>query len=287
MPKIIIDQEKCNHCGLCVALCNSGNVYMQKNDTVQVANIENCWFCGHCVAVCPTDAIDHSQFLLDDCPPIASAVLPSLENMVEAFRERRSTRIYKGKPVSRETVQALIEIAEYVPSADNAQPVDWLVFDDSDLIEELSQQTVTAFEEKLDQGRKNMSAIVEDIQDFERILHQKSQGLDPIFFKAPVLLIAHVPVEDSFGRDDATYAAYNLILAAQRMGLGSCLIGYFIYALENSDQLRRHLGLSDNRRVEVALVIGYPKYKFRRTVPRRSMEIIWNPAPTKKTDILR
>ena len=80
--------------------------------------------------------------------------------------------------------------------------------------------------------------------------------------------VAHVPVEDSFGRDDATYAAYNLILAAQRMGLGSCLIGYFIYALENNGQLRKHVGLPNNRRVEVALVIGYPKYKFRRTVPR-------------------
>ena len=103
MPKIIIDQKKCNQCGACVALCNSGNVYVQEIDTVQVVNIENCWFCGHCVA--------------------------------------------------------------------------------------------------------------------------------------------HVPVEDSFGRDDATYAAYNLILAAQRMGLGSCLIGYFIYALENNDQLRKHVGL--------------------------------------------
>ena len=166
--------------------------------------------------------------------------------------------------------------------ADNAQPVDWLVFDDPDRIEALSQQTVTVFEEMLNQGRKDMSATVEDVQDFERIIQQNAQGLDPIFFKAPVLLIAHVPVEDSFGRDDATYAAYNLILAAQRMGLGSCLIGYFIYALENSDQLKSHLGLSDNRRVEVALVIGYPKYKFRRTVPRRSMEIIWNPAPNKE-----
>ncbi|MBT8351094.1 MAG: nitroreductase family protein [Deltaproteobacteria bacterium] len=281
MPKIIIDQDKCNHCGSCVALCNSGNVYVQKNDTVQVVSIENCWFCGHCVAVCPTDAIDHSQFLLDDCPPIEQAILPSLENMVEAFRERRSTRIYKIKPVARKIIQALIEIAEYVPSADNAQPVDWLAFDDPDLIEELSQQTITVFEEKLDQGRKDMTATVEDIQDFERLIRQKAQGLDPIFFKAPVLLMAHVPVEDSFGRDDATYAAYNLILAAQRMGLGSCLIGYFIYALENSDQLRRYLRLPDNRRVEVALVIGYPKYQFKRIVSRRAMEIIWNPVPSK------
>lgn len=281
MPQIIIDQERCNHCGACVALCNSGNVYVLENDTVQVANIENCWSCGHCVAVCPTDAIGHSQFLIGDCPLIASAVLPSLESMVEVFRERRSTRIFKGRSVSREIVKSLIDVARCVPSADNAQPVNWLVFDNPDLIAELSQQTVTVFEEKLQQGRKNRSITVEDIQDFERIIQQRAQGMDPIFFEAPVLLMAHVPVEDSFGRDDATYAAYNLILTAQRMELGSCLIGYFICALENSGQLRSRLGLPDNRRVEVALVIGYPKYKFRRTVPRRNMEIIWNPALNK------
>ena len=124
MPKIIIDQEKCNQCGACVSLCNSGNVYAQKNDTVRVVNIDNCWFCGHCVAICPTDAIGHSHFLLGDCRPIESAILPSLDNMVEAFRERRSTRIYKSRPVSREIVKSLIDIARCVPSADNAQPVD-------------------------------------------------------------------------------------------------------------------------------------------------------------------
>lgn len=79
----------------------------------------------------------------------------------------------------------------------------------------------------------------------------------------------------------ATDAAYNIALAAQRMGLGNCLIGYFIYALENSVQLRKRLGLTDSRRVDVALVIGYPKYQFRRTVPRRKTEIIWNPAVDK------
>jgi len=281
MPQIDINQESCTRCGACVAVCNSANVYEQKDDAVQVTNIESCWSCGQCVAACPTDAIEHSQFFLDDCPLIAKANLPSLDSMVEAFRERRSTRIYKNRPVSRKIVQSLIDIARWVPSASNAQPVDWLAYDDSGLISELSQQTVNVFEQKLLQDRNNRSATVEDIQDLERIILQCAQGLDPIFFRAPVLLLAHVPAEDFFGRDDATYAVYNLILAAQRMGLGSCLIGYFIDALENSDQLRRCLGLPDNRRVEVALVIGYPKYQFRRTVPRRCMEIIWNPAPEK------
>jgi len=89
-------------------------------------------------------------------------------------------------------------------------------------------------------------------------------------------LLAHLPAEDSFGRDDAAYAACNIILAAQRMGLGTCLIGYFIDALENSAQLSRCLGLPDNRRVEVALVAGYPKNQFRRAVSRRRAQIVWN-----------
>ena len=93
MPQIVIDQERCNHCGACVALCNSGNVYAQENDTVQVTNIENCWSCGHCVAVCPTDAIGHSQFLI-----AWSAILYTLSKIVrncEGVWGRRTTAGWK------------------------------------------------------------------------------------------------------------------------------------------------------------------------------------------------
>jgi nitroreductase len=93
-------------------------------------------------------------------------------------------------------------------------------------------------------------------------------------------MLAHVPDDDEFGRDDATYAAYNLILAAESKGLGSCLIGYFIFALDNSEQLRSMLSLPDSRKVEVALVLGYPKYRFQRCIPRRKMEIVWNSVKT-------
>ena len=85
-----------------------------------------------------------------------------------------------------------------------------------------------------------------------------------------------MPDDDAFGRDDATYAAYNLILAAESMGLGTCLIGYFIFALDQSEDLRRMLSLPAGRKVEVALVVGYPKFRFRRVIPRRKMELVWN-----------
>jgi len=279
MPQIHVDPEKCNRCGACVAVCNSAKVFVQTDQAVRAADIENCWLCGHCVAVCPTDAIEHSRFALDDCPQVASDALPSVGSLTTAFRARRSTRMYKRKPVPREVVSSLIDAARWVPSANNAQSVDWLIFDDPDRIAALSRETVAAFDHQLQQESRQTSPADDEIEDIKRLVQQQDQGRDPIFFKAPVLLLAHVPVENIFGRDDATYAVYNLILAAERIGLGSCLIGYFIMAIDSSRSLKYQLNLPPGRRLEVALIIGYPQFKFRRAVPRRSMEIIWNPMP--------
>jgi nitroreductase len=206
-------------------------------------------------------------------------ILPSTEGQVAAFRGRRSNRVFKHKPVSRNLVNDLVDVARWVPSAGNAQPVDWLAIDDPAQIAALSAQTVEFIRQeagRLKASGEGGAGCLEDVEDFERIVRQSGLGDDPIFFQAPLLLLAHVPDDDAFGRDDATYAAYNLIMAAESMGLGTCLIGYFIFALDQSEDLRRMLSLPDGRKVEVALVMGYPKFRFQRVIPRRKMEIVWN-----------
>jgi hypothetical protein len=37
------------------------------------------------------------------------------------------------------------------------------------------------------------------------------------------------------------------------------------------------LQLPEGHKAEVALVLGHPKFRFRRVIPRRKMEIVWNP----------
>ena len=280
MPEIAIDPDKCNQCSACVALCNSSKVYEQVNGEIRVDRPDECWFCGHCVAVCPTDAIAHSEFPLSECPALNPAVLPTCDSLVAAFRGRRSARVFRDKPVARILVNDLADIARWVPSAGNAQPVDWLAVDDPAQIAALSAETVEFIRQRADRlatGADGAVGSLEDVEDFERIVRQSGRGDDPIFFKSPLLLLAHVPDDDEFGRDDATYAAYNLILAAERMGLGTCLIGYFIFALYRCEDLLRMLSLPKGRKVEVAMVLGYPKFIFRRHIPRRKMQIVWNP----------
>jgi nitroreductase len=256
---------------------------------VEAVAPEECWLCGHCVAVCPADAIDHSAYPLGACPPVDPAALPALDELVAALRERRSLRVFRDERVPRQEVRELVNVARWVPSAGNEQPVDWLAFDDPDRIAVLSARAVAVLAQtarlvrnpllrpllRLTLGTQKVQKGLESADAFERLAERHAQGDDPIFFRAPVVLVAHVPDDDYFGRDNAIYATYNLMLAAQRLGLGACQIGYFTVALDRSRELRRILGLPEERRPEVVLALGYPRYRFRRAVPRRRPDLVW------------
>lgn len=296
MANIRVDPELCSSCGACVALCTAC-VYEEGDDGSKAVAPEECWGCGHCVAVCPAEAIQHSEYPVTTCPSLDQLAVPTLDKLVTALRERRSSRVFREEPVPRQVVRELVDIARWVPSASNAQPVDWLALDDPARIAQLGAQAVEVLAQTarllrnpllrpilgLVVGADQVKTSLESAEKFERLEERRAQGKDPIFYRAPVVLIAHVPRPDYFGRDDAIYAAYNLMLAAQRLGLGTCQIGYFQAALDRSKPLRCALGLPEDRRAEVTLVLGYPAYDFQRLLPRRQPELTWNSAKQGKT----
>ena len=55
-PKPIIDEAKCQNCGLCVSVCACGALQVV-GKTVQAVSVENCGWCTMCELVCPEGAI--------------------------------------------------------------------------------------------------------------------------------------------------------------------------------------------------------------------------------------
>jgi nitroreductase/NAD-dependent dihydropyrimidine dehydrogenase PreA subunit len=269
---IVVDQKLCIACGACIDLCTARVFQMVAGNTEAMAP-EECWLCGHCVAACPSDAITHREYPIEACPSLDADALPALDQLVAAFRERRSARVFHEKPVPRQIVRQLVDISRWAPSASNEQPVDWLAFDDRAQIAALSAQAVAVLA-GTDPALKVDTAGGEE--DLQYLAERLASGRDPIFLGAPAVLVGHVPAVDDFGRDDAVYAVYNLMLAAQRLGLGTCQIGYFQMALERSQDLRLALGLTDDRRAEVTVILGYPVYDFQRVLPRRRPELAWS-----------
>ena len=290
MPQIRVDETACIRCGKCVDVCAFANVFELTNESSVAVRPENCWRCGQCVAGCPTDAIDHDAFPLEECPLIEKAALPDREALVASMRIRRSQRVFHNSSVDREIIRDLVTLGRWAPTASNNQSVDWLAFDDPARIDELSRGTIGEMARfvRLGQnplirrflplfiGREASRKLRSSSGLIERFESAQSQGQDPIFYHAPVVLIGHCPAGNPFGRDDVVYAAYNIMLAAETMGLGTCQIGFFQMVVEKSARLARRLGLPKERSPQVALAVGHPRHTFRRGLPRRSPNLTWN-----------
>jgi len=291
MAEITIDKTACIRCGACVDLCMIAGVFELGEEGSQPVHPERCWDCGHCVAVCPADAIDHENFPLEECPIIDPELLPSIESLEAALRARRSCRAFKDEPVPRELVRRLVSIGRWAPTTHNSQSVDWIAIDDRLRIAELAKATIDRFLHytglaqnpvlkplfTLAIGARNARMLRRYRKVAVSLSKRWGEGEDPIFYRAPVILVAHTPVGSPFGCNDAGYAAYNLILAAERLGLGTCQIGFVQGIAARDRKIRERLAIPTSRALQVVLALGYPKHEFRRVLPRRDPNLVWNP----------
>ena len=57
MPELpIIDEAKCDLCGLCISICTCGALQL-KDNRVEIVKSDACGWCTMCELVCPTGAI--------------------------------------------------------------------------------------------------------------------------------------------------------------------------------------------------------------------------------------
>ena len=70
-------------------------------------------------------------------------------------------------------------------------------------------------------------------------------------------------------------AAANIMNFAYSLGFGTCYIGFLTLYLKYGKNLRRLVGIPENRMVYAALVMGYPAYGYTRTASRNTPNIEW------------
>ncbi len=55
-PRVLVIEDKCNGCSLCINLC-PGEVFKLVNNKARVVNEENCVLCYGCIVLCESKAI--------------------------------------------------------------------------------------------------------------------------------------------------------------------------------------------------------------------------------------
>jgi hypothetical protein len=89
----------------------------------------------------------------------------------------------------------------------------------------------------------------------------------------PVLILFYSPIFEPMAEENCTIAAFHAILMAEVLGVGTCLNHLIPPACNNDFEVKKLLDLPDDCEVYTSLTVGYPKYAFKRSIPRRLAEV--------------
>jgi nitroreductase len=190
-------------------------------------------------------------------------------DVLEAIQERRSTRGFLDKPVERETLEKLLELATQAPSAINLQPWEFAVVSGEER-KRLSRVLVKRMRERAiscGPGAKNplpdyfierqrgllecmLPHLPENIP-FEQFINEGSCN----FYGAPTAVIIMLDQVFSSARlTDMGIVVGYFVLAAHALGLGTCPIG-LITAFD--DEIKEELSLPEQKQVVIGIAVGY------------------------------
>ena len=262
MKLIDIDSEKCKKDGICIEECPFDLLVENADGIPEMAPGAKavCMRCGHCLAVCPVGAVTLDGVSAESCEAARKYPVVDESTMEALLKNRRSVRVYKNKPVPRETVGRLMEIVRWAPTAKNLQPVHWRLTDDREKIREMARLTIEYFRE----GGM-----------FLEVVNAWDAGEDMILRDAPLLAIAHAATDALKPSADCAIAAASLEIAATAYGIGACWAGFFMRAANTYGPMADYLNLPEGHGVYAALMLGYPKYRYHRIPPRHEAKVRW------------
>lgn len=284
----IIDTERCIGCGLCVKVCPSETLSMVNGKAC--ATGETSLNCGHCAAVCPVGAITVTT--LQTLAPQTFALdrtwlkygQGDTAKLVQLMASRRSCRNFLNRPVERAQMEDLVRIGTTAPSGTNAQEWTFTILAERTQVEALGRYIV-AFFRRLNRlaaiaplraamgyvGQKGLQRYYERYYDrsVERIHIWETTGEDFLFHGAPALILVGSTDLASCPGEDALLATQNILLAAHTMGLGTCLIGFAVEAINRDRRIARALGLGPGERIHAVIAVGWPNERYETIIPRR------------------
>ncbi|MBN1524151.1 MAG: nitroreductase family protein [Spirochaetales bacterium] len=198
-------------------------------------------------------------------------------------------RQYTKKDISKEELEKILEVMRYAPSGHNAQPCEYIILKDREMIKMISDLTIQSFRSfrNLMRFRKLLKPFVSkslyEIMDskstalgMEDMIQRYASGEDVIFFDAPAVILVHVPDMGGLSYVDSTIAATYGMLAAHALGIGSCWMGFAMMAATKNKKLFKTLYIPKGRLIAGIFTLGYPKNKFHRLPVRNPVKATWS-----------
>jgi nitroreductase/ferredoxin len=290
--RITVNHKLCNQCGICIEICKDFSLVM-KDGKVQISDtpLFGCIACGHCVAVCQRDAITlegREVKASDFLPAIKNETLPGYEALSSLLRHRRSIRDFKDKRVEKGIIEKIIYAASTAPMGLPPSDVHISVLYGKQKVREFSFEFIDTLKkskfmfspvamalmrpfmskESYDMTRTFVPPLIDIMQK------GKNENTNYLLYDAPVAMFFSAWLTDPA---DPYIAATYAMIAAESLGLGSCMIGSIAPFLKyGNKKLKTKYGIHPKMTQGIAVIFGYPKYKFHHTINRTFASVKWN-----------
>ncbi len=173
-----------------------------------------------------------------------------MENFERLIKSRQSCRDFNDKPIDKETVVKIAELAMLAPSACNSQPWRMYCITEQEKVKQVSHAVQERGHNKF---AKDAKAFI--------VVCDKNATLRP-------------GTEQKFNRnhfvkyDVGELVAY-ITLAAESMGVASCIIGWINYA-----DLKAAVGYPDDELSNIVIALGYTDIPVRKKIRKDKDKII-------------
>ncbi len=161
--------------------------------------------------------------------------------VIDAIMARRSIRQYKETPVPRELLQQIAECGVNAPNAMNKQEWEVRILDDANYMNEVTELMK---------------------QEMPQFVNSDAPGFRNAFRNAVALIAVACP-DDELGMTliNVGLMGENMCLAAQELGLGTCIMAapsIFMNASESAKPYLDKLGFTPGYKLRYFLAVGYP-----------------------------
>lgn len=205
------------------------------------------------------------------------------------MRQRRSNRRYKEKPVPRKTIDRIIDAARCAPTGTARTVTGIIVIDNPEILASFSaiiqkkyelmgkmlKNPIGRFIFKRKAGLKKYVMLREFVMpgmEWYNRWYREGKG-DEILRACPALLLFHNPIYEPMGEGNCTVAAFHTIMMAEILKIGTCFNDLIPPMCNKFSELRELIGLPEDREIYASITMGYPKYIFKRVIPRTLAEV--------------
>lgn len=260
-----LDRSRCVKCALCASDCFFGALKIGADGFPAMAEPAKCMRCQHCLAVCPKGAVVFDGKRPEASLRVDGLQLPSIRQMENFMRVRRSVRRYRDCDVERSVLERIFKALGNTPTGCNARNLKFTCFATRKAMAEFRGKFIRAIEEHRD-GEKMLPRWL------AAPAIQMRNGKGDMFFRGASGMVIISSDETAPGvvtpEEDVVIACSYFEMLAQASGLGTCWCGFLkLVQREIPELLVKTLGFRQTTPF-YAVLFGLPAIAYQRGVQR-------------------